>query len=261
MQMKKLPRLPNDLPKTVLERFSGCDVYDSSSSPEARVYFAELEGGYFIKVGEYGTLKKEATMAEYFHRLGLSAQVVLYNSDKADVFVTKKLSGRDLTSREYIDNPKKMAENMGICLRALHELRAKDCPIKNRTADYLSTAEEGYKIGRFDPSYIDRRLNIYDAETAREFILSRSHLLRSESLIHGDFCLPNIIFDGDRLSGYIDLGGAGIGDRHIDLFWGAWTLNFNLGTDEHRDTFFDAYGKELIDEEKLLLISAIEAFG
>lgn len=34
---------------------------------------------------------------------------------------------------------------------------------------------------------------------------------------HGDLCLPNIFFDGDRLSGFIDLGDAGVGDRWRDL--------------------------------------------
>ena len=70
-----------------------------------------------------------------------------------------------------------------------------------------------------------------------------------------------MIFNDWSLSGYIDLGAAGIGDRHIDLFWGAWTLNFNLGTEDFRDIFFDSYGRDLIDKEKLLLVSVCEAFG
>ena len=70
-----------------------------------------------------------------------------------------------------------------------------------------------------------------------------------------------MILDNWRLSGYIDLGGAGVGDRHIDLFWGSWTLNFNLGTDIYRERFFDAYGRDLIDKDKLLIVSVAEAFG
>ena len=47
----------------------------------------------------------------------------------------------------------------------------------------------------------------------------------------------------------------------IDLFWGAWTLNFNLKTDVYRNTFFDAYGRDKIDENALLAVSAAEVFG
>ena len=259
--MTKLQKLPSDLPVELLARFSGCDVYDSSSSPEARVYFADADGGCFIKVSKRGTLRKEALLTEYFHLLGLGAEVICSVSGEKDVLVTKKIRGRDLTDRRYLDEPRRLASRMGELLRELHERDVSDCPVKNRTAEYLESFEEGYRIGRFDPSYIDKSLNIRDADTARDYVLKKRHLLCTEALIHGDFCLPNVIFDGWELSGYIDLGAAGVGDRHIDLFWGAWTLNFNLGTNEYRNVFFNAYGRELVDEEKLLLISAIEAFG
>ena len=80
-------------------------------------------------------------------------------------------------------------------------------------------------------------------------------------LLHGDYCLPNILFDGWRQSAFIDLGAAGIGDRHIDLFWGAWTLCYNLGTDAYRDDFFSAYGRERVDTALIDLIGCAECFG
>lgn len=261
MQLAKLQKLPSDLPWEIAERFCDCDVYDSSSSPEARVYFLDADEGFFLKIGTEDTLLKEAVMTKYFANLGIGAEVLHYSSEGKDILLTKKINGHDLTSREFLSDPQKMAERMGKELRALHETKAVNCPIPNRTADYLATFEEGYRLNRFDPSYIDKRLNLETADHTRKYILKNAHILKNEVLIHGDFCLPNVIFNGWDLSGYIDLGGSGIGDRHIDLFWGAWTLNFNLGTDKFRGTFFDAYGRELIDEEKLLLISAIEAFG
>ena len=62
---------------------------------------------------------------------------------------------------------------------------------------------------------------------------------------------------GDRhLS--IDLGCGGVGDRHIDILWGIWTLKFNLGTGKYADRFMDAYGKEMIDPEMLRMVAAME---
>jgi aminoglycoside phosphotransferase len=69
------------------------------------------------------------------------------------------------------------------------------------------------------------------------------------------------MFDCDRFSGFIDVGNGGIGDRHIDLFWGAWTLQFNLKTDKYKDIFFDAYGRKNIDFDRFSLIAACEVFG
>ena len=86
-------------------------------------------------------------------------------------------------------------------------------------------------------------------------------------LIHGDYCLPNVMLDGWSFSGFIDLGGAGIGDRHIDLFWSEWSIGFNLmmyGEKEwarYGSRFLDAYGQDKIEKERLRAVAAAEVFG
>ena len=90
---------------------------------------------------------------------------------------------------------------------------------------------------------------------------SLGNYLKNDTLLHGDYCLPNILLDNWRFSGFIDLDSGGIGDRHVDLFWGIWTLFFNLKTNAYRDRFLDAYGRDRVDEEILRLIAAIEVFG
>jgi kanamycin kinase len=84
--------------------------------------------------------------------------------------------------------------------------------------------------------------------------------LKTDTLLHGDFCLPNIMLKDWKLSGFIDLGGGGVGDKHIDLFWGAWTLNFNLKDARWSSYFLDAYGREDAEEELLRTVAAAEVF-
>jgi aminoglycoside phosphotransferase len=60
-------------------------------------------------------------------------------------------------------------------------------------------------------------------------------------LIHGDYCLPNVLVVDGRLSGLIDVGGAGLGDPQDDLAAGVWTLQYNYGAGLARE-FLDAYG-------------------
>ena len=261
MKLTKIEHSEIELPSDIKAALSGIPVYDSSSSPEARVYFVDTSVGYFIKTAKGGTLYKESVMNDYFSSLGYSKKTVYYKTREKDILITEKIRGKDLTSPEYLKEPRRLAEMLGRSLRALHETPHKGCPIADRTSDYLGAVDEGYAIGRFDPSYIDRSLCITDAESAMRYISLRRDILDTDTLLHGDYCLPNLIYRDFALSGYIDLGGAGVGDRHIDLFWGAWTLNFNLGTDEYRDVFFDAYGRDLIDRERLLFVSVAEAFG
>ena len=81
-----------------------------------------------------------------------------------------------------------------------------------------------------------------------------------DALLHGDYYLLNIILDNWRFSGFIDLDHAGLSDRHIDVFWGAWTLWFILRTDAYHNRFLDAYGRNVIDGGKLAAIAAMECF-
>jgi kanamycin kinase len=79
------------------------------------------------------------------------------------------------------------------------------------------------------------------------------HLAHDDVVIHGDYCLPNIILKDYKLQGFVDLGYGGVGDRHWDLFWGIWTLKYNLKTDKYKNIFLDAYGRNEIDSERMEL--------
>ena len=128
----------------------------------------------------------------------------------------------------------------------------------NRTTEYLAKAENNYRTGNYDKSSFP---DSFDYRSAEEVLISGKNALQSKVLLHGDYCLPNIILDNWKFSGFIDLDCAGVGDRHIDLFWGVWTLGFNLKTNQYRDRFLDAYGRDKIDEELLKVVAAAEVFG
>ena len=60
--MKKtlIDKIPLALPEEIEKICRGADIYDSSCSPEARVYFIDRDGGYYLKVGGAGKLRQEA---------------------------------------------------------------------------------------------------------------------------------------------------------------------------------------------------------
>lgn len=60
-------------------------------------------------------------------------------------------------------------------------------------------------------------------------------------LVHGDYCLPNVLVLEGKLSGLVDVGGAGLGNPEDDLAAGVWTLQYNYGKGFAR-TFLEAYG-------------------
>lgn len=250
-----------EYPAVFLPYFNGADTYDSSCSPFAKVVFIDKDEGFYLKTSEKGSLKREADMTKFFASKGLSKKVVQYISADKDYMLTQRVSGEDCTYYKYIEEPKRLCDTIAVLLRELHETDFSGCPIQNHTELYFDTVDTNYKAGVFDNSFADDSLKRLNAEEAYKYVYERKACLKNEVLLHGDYCLPNIMLDEFKFSGFIDVGNGGVGDRHIDLFWGAWTLNFNLKTDVYRERFFDAYGRGLVDKEKIRLVSVIESFG
>jgi aminoglycoside phosphotransferase len=73
---------------------------------------------------------------------------------------------------------------------------------------------------------------------------------RGNVLIHGDFCLPNVLVSDGVLSGLVDVGGAGLGDPRQDLAAGVWSLQYNFGPGHARE-FLDAYGAPPMSDEQI----------
>lgn len=67
-------------------------------------------------------------------------------------------------------------------------------------------------------------------------------------LVHGDACLPNLMYENDRFSGYIDLGDMIVGNKEIDLSAALWSLEYNLGKG-YGVMFLEQYGMENVTEE------------
>lgn len=261
MKLKPIEININNYPDNIKRILMNAKVYDSSCSSEASVIFADKDSGYFIKSSAKGALKDEALMTKYFNSLKLSARVIEYISLDKDYLVTEKISGEDCISDKYLTNPTKLCDTIAENLSFLHSIDFKDCPIKNHTERYLARAEANYLSGNYDKSMFPDSFGYHSESEARNVILMHSNLLKNDTLLHGDYCLPNILLNDWKLSGFIDVGCGGVGDKHVDIFWAIWTLFFNLKTDKYTKRLIDAYGRDKIEKDTLRLIAAIEVFG
>ena len=73
---------------------------------------------------------------------------------------------------------------------------------------------------------------------------------RGHVLVHGDYCLPNVLIHDGRLSAVIDVGLAGLGSPETDLAAGVWTLQYNFGKGFAR-AFLDAYDWPPMSDEAI----------
>lgn len=261
MELKTITKKLDSFPKEFHQLLKDAKIYDSSSSPEAKVYYIDKDCGYFLKESQKNSLQTEATLTKYFHSKGLATNVLEYLSLEKDWMLSEKAVGNDCTEKIYLDNPKRLCDTIAELLRTLHEIDFSDCPIQNRIDNYIRVVEKNYHLGTFDKLSFPDSFGYKSAKEAWSVVEKHKHLLKSDTLLHGDYCLPNIILDNWNFSKFIDLGNGGVGDRHIDIFWGIWTLYFNLKTNEFAPRFIDAYGRDKIETEMLKVIAAFEVFG
>ena len=214
----------SEFPKELHYLFDGATVYDSSSHPTMTTLYSDL--GYYIKYAEKGALKKDAELGKIFENIGMGVKVIHYISREKDYLVTKEAVGEDAIAPKYLANPEKLCKALAEAMKYLHSKPIEGLPV-SMCMDIYAKGENA-----------DR--------------------LKQDTFIHGDFCLPNIILDDWKFSTFIDTGLAGVGDKHIDLYWCLWSLNYNLKTDKYTDYFLELYGKENVDMELLKLVKEVE---
>ena len=252
----------SDYPEALSELLKDVPVYDSSCSKEAQVLFIDKDGGYYVKKAQKGSLKTESLMTGYMHSLGLSAEVLYYGSfADSDYLLTARIPGEDCTDPKYLSDPRRLCDTTAMLLLTLHETEGSKCPVRDRVRTYADSVMKGFDGHHYEPELFQGIWEFRSFDDARRIAEEGLPLLKTDILLHGDFCLPNILLDDWKFSGYIDLGNGGMGDRHIDIIWGIWTLMFNLRTDKYTGRFMDAYGREMIEPEMLRMVAAMEMIG
>ena len=249
---------PLDFPEQLRTYIERASLSDSSSHSGARVLY--LDSGYYLKIDQKGRLEREARIASWFEQEGMGTPVILYLSTDKDYLLTKEAIGQDALA--FLDQPEKICQTMAEALKKLHSLHPKNFPSENHLQTYKDRAFKNYEKGEFYAKVLLPQFQINSREEAFRLIQEQGHLLKTDAFIHGDACLPNFILkDAGHFSFFIDLGLADFSDRHIDLFWAVWSLNYNLHDPKFAELFLDYYGREHVDINKLRLVAAFEAFG
>ncbi len=246
------------LPEELCKWAGDAPVYESSGWSGAKTVFVDRDGGAYLKIAEQGALRLAAQMQAFFAERKLSSPVLFYRSYDRDYMATAALHGEDGIARRHLAQPERLSDIFGESLRRLHEADTSGCPVADRMSGLLLTAT----TCAFQQNHLDdiaTYIGPARADGAALEIARARGLLKNDVLVHGDYCLPNIMLNAWRLQGFIDVADAGIGDRHYDLAWGLWTLNYNLKSPHYGRRFLDAYGADLIDEDRLRICGLLAA--
>ena len=246
-----------------IQPFVGADeLVDRSGNSPAKVF--QTRRGFFIKCDEPGELEHEYRMTKLFHQLGFGPEAVEYITLDRDYLVTRKVPGEKLT--EDLSDPIRTCRVLAEALRMLHTRPIPSpqegaIPVSSRYARYMNSANGDFDGGYYDPSVYTGEYRLSSKQEAWEIMQNCRHLLRCDTLIHGDACLPNVMWRNGSFCSFIDVSMGGLGDRHIDLYWAIWSLEYNFKTNDCADNFLDHYGRDNFSKDMFRVIAAFEAFG
>lgn len=120
----------------------------------------------------------------------------------------------------FLENPNELLKLLANALKMLWKIDVSTCP---RVRDLQTEINEArYRVEN----------NLVDLEDVEPDTFGENGFKNPNELLkwleentpeyepvfsHGDFCLPNILIENNEISGFIDLGDAGIGDKWRDI--------------------------------------------
>lgn len=175
--------------------------------------------------------------------------------------VTAAVKGKP-THELMMDEPFKVAKQMAEAAKLLHALPVDACPFDARLEQRFADADRNVANNRIDAAQLSRG----EKPAARLARLRKRPPEEDPVFTHGDLALPNVLVDFNGMSGILDVGDAGIADRHRDLALVIKSLRYNLAHigaglyAQYRtvQTFINWYGKQHVEKRKLKFYSDLD---
>lgn len=195
--------------------------------------------------------------AEYERLLWLEGRIKVprvqeYGSDEvAEWMVTSALPGVNGVSAEIAGDAEGLVRRFGEALKLFHVgLDVAACKFVASTDSLLATARHRVESGTVDTDEFQSVNTGVEPEELLSYLEGAQPTSGDLVVLHGDFSMPNVIFNQPEPPGYVDLGLCGIGDPYLDLAVGARSVARNLGG-AAVGLFFEGYGIEWPDLARL----------
>ena len=179
--------------------------------------------------------------------------------ERRSYLLMSALRGEDATRLAHAADLPGLVDLLAAGLHMLHAVPTANCPFDHRLEVELESARQALLDGRVDENDFDEVRVGRGAASLYEDLLRRRPSAEDLVLSHGDYSLPNVIVADGEVSGFVDLGAAGVGDRYRDLALAARSLSYNWG-ERWVPRLFKAYGLSEPDHKKLGYFELLDEF-
>lgn len=141
-------------------------------------------------------------------------------ADGKSYLLMSKIGGKMSCDTYYLEHPEILLEALACGLKMLWKVDSRECPRVRDLEIVLKEARERVENNLVD---ID---NVEPATFGEEGFENPEQLLEwleknrpdfEPVFSHGDYCLPNIFLEDGKVTGFIDLDRAGVGDKWQDI--------------------------------------------
>ncbi len=179
-------------------------------------------------------------------------KVICYEADdNFQYLLMSRMSGKMSCDEYFLEHPRQLCKLLAQAFKMLWSVDVTGCPRERTIENEL--AEAKYRVEN----------NLVDLEDAEPDTFGENGFENPEALLawlqihkpeyepvlsHGDFCLPNILIDDNKISGFIDLGAAGVGDKWRDIALCYRSLKHNVDGTFGRKIYPDVNPNLLLEE-------------
>lgn len=210
-----------------------------------------------LKIGDNpASMVEQVRMMQWLKGKIPVPQVLHYEEENGKYYLLmSRIGGKMSSDTYYLEHPNILLSALAYGLKMLWEVDVRECP---RVRDLDVVLKEARIQVENDLVDLD---NVEPTTFGEGGFESPKHLLEwlennrpsfEPVFSHGDYCLPNVFLENDRIKGFIDLDRAGIGDKWNDIALCYRSLKHNFdGTyggkvyeDFNPDMLFEALGIE-----------------
>lgn len=200
----------------------------------------------------------EVQMMKWLRNIVPVPELIAAETENDTSFILmSKIKGKMLCDEAFTNNPEKLLSLLSDGLKQLWSIDIKNCPCNNTLDFKLAAARFNVENGLVDIDNTEPETFCENGFQSPEELLKWLEENKPEeelTLTHGDFSLQNIFAENDKISGFIDLGKAGIADKWQDIAICYRSLKHIFSSKQndkfHPDMLFEKLGIEK-DEEKL----------
>lgn len=230
------------LPQAIEKYTKGtiCEKNEIGRSNASIYQYTNDDRGYYLKVEKINSVfEHEQKVLQWLQkRLLVPKFIAQCRENGEDYLLMTKIVGEMGFSEKYLKEPLKLVSLLAEGIKILHSVDISDCPFDCTLKNTLKFVGKRVEKNQVNMSKWKESTQFNTPKELYEYLVANQP---EEELVfsHGDYCLPNVFFDNEKVTGFIDLGNAGIADKWEDISSCIRSLEINLKSKEYTNIFLE----------------------